>query len=84
MTRVLLVDDQPMIRAGLKMVLSATDDLEVVGELDDGDRIVDHTGRFRPDVVCMDVRMHRHRRHRGDAAPRGGRRSAGVHPHDLR
>ena len=57
MTRVLLVDDQPMIRAGLKMVLSATDDLEVVGELDDGDRIVDHAGRFRPDVVCMDVRM---------------------------
>ena len=57
MTRVLLVDDQPMIRAGLTMVLSATDDLDVVGELDDGDRIVDHVASLRPDVVCMDVRM---------------------------
>ena len=57
MTRVLLVDDQPMIRAGLTMVLSAADDLEVVGELDDGDRIVDHVATLRPDVVCMDVRM---------------------------
>lgn len=57
MTRILLVDDQPMIRAGLKLVLSAADDLEVVGELDDGDRIVDHVTAMRPDVVCMDVRM---------------------------
>lgn len=57
MTRVLLVDDQPMIRAGLTMVLSGADDLEVVGELDNGDRIVDHVATMRPDVVCMDVRM---------------------------
>ncbi|MEO1061503.1 MAG: response regulator transcription factor [Actinomycetota bacterium] len=57
MTRVLLVDDQPMIRAGLTMVLSAADDLEVVGELDNGDRILDHVATVRPDVVCMDVRM---------------------------
>lgn len=57
MTRVLLVDDQPMIRAGLTMVLTAADDLEVVGELDSGDRIVDHVAEQRIDVVCMDVRM---------------------------
>lgn len=57
MTRVLLVDDQPMIRAGLTMILSAADDMDVVGELDDGSRIVDQVRRLRPDVVCMDVRM---------------------------
>ncbi|MEM9034152.1 MAG: response regulator transcription factor [Actinomycetota bacterium] len=57
MTRVLLVDDQPMIRAGLTMVLSAVPDLEVVGELQSGDRILDHVAGLRPDVVCMDVRM---------------------------
>lgn len=57
MTRVVLVDDQPMIRAGLKMVLSATDDLVVVGELDNGDGIVERVAAMRPDVVCMDVRM---------------------------
>ena len=57
MTRVVLVDDQPMIRAGLTMVLSAAPDLEVVGELDNGDDIVEHVARMRPDVVCMDVRM---------------------------
>ncbi len=57
MIRVLLVDDQPLIRAGLQLVLSSQPDIEVVGELDDGADIVAEATRLRPDVVCMDVRM---------------------------
>lgn len=58
MIRVLLVDDQAMVRAGLRMVLSAEDDIEVVGEAADGAealRLVQ--GRRAVDVVLMDVRM---------------------------
>lgn len=57
MIRILLVDDQPMIRQGLKLILSAHDDLQVVGELDDGAGVVATVDALRPDVVCMDVRM---------------------------
>jgi DNA-binding NarL/FixJ family response regulator len=55
--RVLLVDDQPLVRAGLAMLLSARDDIEVVGEVGDGEEAVDAAARLRPDVVLMDVRM---------------------------
>jgi DNA-binding NarL/FixJ family response regulator len=55
--RVLLVDDQALIRAGFRMILDAEEDLEVVGECADGTQAVDSTRRFTPDVVLMDIRM---------------------------
>jgi DNA-binding NarL/FixJ family response regulator len=54
---VLLVDDDPLVRAGLRMILSSADDLEVVGEADDGARAVAAVRDHRPDVVLMDIRM---------------------------
>lgn len=57
MIRVLLVDDQPMIRAGLGLVLRSQPDIQVVGERDNGDDIVTAAAGCAPDVVCMDVRM---------------------------
>ncbi len=59
MTRVLIVDDEPLIRRGLAAVIDAEDDLEVVGEAVDGSEVVPLARRHRPDVVLMDVRMPR-------------------------
>jgi DNA-binding NarL/FixJ family response regulator len=55
--RVLLADDESMIRAGLRMVLDAEPDLVIVGEAADGARAVTAAAALRPDVVLMDVRM---------------------------
>ena len=55
--RVLLVDDQALIRAGFRMILDAEDDVEVVGECADGTQAVDSARRLEPDVVLMDIRM---------------------------
>ena len=55
--RVLLVDDDALVRAGLRMILSSADDLELVGEADDGARAVAAVREHRPDVVLMDIRM---------------------------
>jgi DNA-binding NarL/FixJ family response regulator len=55
--RVLLADDQPLVRAGLRMFLSAQPDIEVVGEAADGREAVEAVAHHRPDVVLMDVRM---------------------------
>ncbi|MEW2593029.1 response regulator transcription factor [Micromonospora aurantiaca] len=57
MIRVLLVDDQHLIRAGLRMLCDAQPDLEVVGEADNGRDAVALAARLRPDVVVMDLRM---------------------------
>ncbi|GAB1693303.1 response regulator [Krasilnikovia sp. M28-CT-15] len=57
MIRVLLVDDQPLIRAGLRMLCDAEDDLSVVGEADNGRDAVVLAGRLAPDVIVMDLRM---------------------------
>lgn len=57
MIRVLLVDDQPMVRAGLGLVLRSQPDIQVVGERDNGDDIVQAASQCAPDMVCMDVRM---------------------------
>ncbi|MEQ4301206.1 response regulator transcription factor [Plantactinospora sp. B6F1] len=55
--RVLLVDDQPLLRLGFRMVLESQPDLVVVGEAGDGAQGVSMTRTLRPDVVLMDVRM---------------------------
>ncbi len=57
MIRVLLVDDQAMVRSGLRLILEAEDDLEVVGEAAHGDEAVRAVRADPPDVVLMDVRM---------------------------
>ena len=55
--RVLIADDQSLIRLGFRMVLDAADGIEVVGEASDGAEAIAATERLRPDVVLMDVRM---------------------------
>jgi DNA-binding NarL/FixJ family response regulator len=56
-TSILLVDDQPMLRMGYRMVLDAQPDLSVVGEAENGLEAIELTSRLHPNVVLMDVRM---------------------------
>ena len=55
--RVLIADDQPLIRTGLRILLGAQDDIEVVGEASTGAAAVTESARLAPDVVVMDIRM---------------------------
>jgi DNA-binding NarL/FixJ family response regulator len=55
--RVLIADDQALVRGGFRMILEAKEDMEVVGEAGDGAEAVDMVERLQPDVVLMDVRM---------------------------
>jgi DNA-binding NarL/FixJ family response regulator len=55
--RVLLADDDALVRAGLKMMLRGADDIEVVGEAEDGAAVAGAVRRHAPDVVLMDIRM---------------------------
>jgi len=55
--RVLIVDDQALVRAGFRMILEAQPDIEVVGEAENGLKAIDAARGLRPDVVLMDIRM---------------------------
>lgn len=57
--RVLLVDDQPLLRTGFRYILDAEDDLEVVGEAGDGEVALTQARALKPDVILMDIRMPR-------------------------
>ena len=57
--RVLLVDDDPLVRHGLSMILGSTPDIKVVAEAGDGDEAVQQVQAHAPDVVIMDIRMRR-------------------------
>lgn len=57
MIRVLIADDQPLVRRGLALILGPDPEFEVVGEAEDGARAVALAGQVRPDVVVMDIRM---------------------------
>ena len=57
MIRVLLVDDEALVRDGLRLILETTDDIEVTGEAGSGDAAISEATRFKPDVVVMDIRM---------------------------
>jgi DNA-binding NarL/FixJ family response regulator len=55
--RVLLVDDQDLVRAGLRIIIGSDPDIEVVGEASDGTQALERARQLRPDVICMDVQM---------------------------
>jgi DNA-binding NarL/FixJ family response regulator len=55
--RVLIADDQALVRAGFRMILDAEEDLDVIGEASDGNEAVAQAKRLDPDVVLMDIRM---------------------------
>lgn len=57
--KILLVDDEPLTRVGIRTILESDDGLEVVAEAGDGDEVIDLVHRHAPDVILMDVRMRR-------------------------
>jgi DNA-binding NarL/FixJ family response regulator len=57
--RVLIADDQELVRTGFRMILTAQPDIDVVAEANDGAEAVEHARRTRPDVILMDIRMPR-------------------------
>ncbi|NES29120.1 response regulator [Micromonospora terminaliae] len=57
MTRVLIADDEALVRGGLRLILTAQPDLEVVADAADGEEAVELAARFAPDVVLMDIHM---------------------------
>ncbi|MEU4222791.1 response regulator transcription factor [Nonomuraea sp. NPDC026600] len=57
MIKTLVVDDESLVRAGLRFILESAPDLEVVAEVEDGEKAIAAVGRTRPDVVLMDIRM---------------------------
>jgi len=78
--RTLIVDDQSMIRVGIRAILESQDDITVVGEAENGRLGVEHCRRLRPDVVLMDVRMPVLDGLAATRAVLGGSTSAGPRP----
>ena len=58
-TKLLLVDDDALVRAGLRLILGGTEDFDIVGEGSDGDEVAGLVERLRPDIVLLDIRMAR-------------------------
>ena len=56
-TRVLLVDDESLVRRILKQILASYQDMELVGEAANGEEAIAAVGRLQPDIVLMDIRM---------------------------
>jgi len=56
-TRVMLVDDHAVVRMGFRLLLQATQDIEVIGEADSGEAACQRVSELRPDVVVMDLAM---------------------------
>jgi DNA-binding NarL/FixJ family response regulator len=56
-TRVLIADDQALVRSGFRMILEAQPDIEVIGDVEDGNAAVSAAAELRPDVILMDIRM---------------------------
>jgi DNA-binding NarL/FixJ family response regulator len=75
--RVLLVDDQPLVREGMRRILHPSEGFDIVGECEDGDEVAEAVSRLRPDVVVLDIRM---RRVDGIEAIRMLRRNADAPP----
>src|ERR671936_2025521 len=75
--RLLIADDQALVRAGFRMILDAEDDLDVVGEAADGLQAVEQARRVKPDVLLMDIRM---TELDGSEATRRVLATAGDHP----
>ena len=75
MIRVVIVDDQPVVRTGAARILGPADGFDVVAECDDGDEVAAAVAAHRPDLVLMDVRMRR-----VDGSPPRGRSTAGGAP----
>ena len=83
--RVLVADDQSMVRAGFRMLLAGEEDIEVVAEASNGLEAVDKAARFHPSVVLMDIRMPELDGLRGDSThPRGRQHRADPDSHDVR
>ena len=70
--RILVAEDQQLVREGIVTMLGVRDDFEVVAEVGDGSSAVREALRTRPDVALLDIRMPVARRHRGDSPDRCG------------
>jgi DNA-binding NarL/FixJ family response regulator len=86
MIRVVIADDQALVRGGIRMILETQADIEVVGEAADGDGAVAMTRKLAPDVVLMDIRtpteFRRHARSPANALPATGR-ACSLSPHST-